>query len=290
MCNRESIHSMLFLILHVVFVSSFALMIKYYQASGRNLLVVGAINYVVAALAVGASIIYKGSFGLANSTWIIGILAGIAYFVSYFLLINAVKTSGISITWSVVRLSVLIPVLFSIFYWREQPSSYQIGGIACVCLSLPLLSIRPGGDGKPGMPGKATALIIALFVASGGTNLTAKAFSEISPGDQRQMYLLFLFSTAAIVTVLATLVRRARPKLVDIPFGIVLGLCNLLAGYFLLLALMKLPGMLVFPISGSMSIALTTLAGMAIWHERLRKPAMLGVIVAVIAVVLINLD
>ena len=57
----------------------------------------------------------------------------------------------------------------------------------------------------------------------------------------------------------------------------------------LLMALARLPGMLVFPVSGSMGIVLTTLAGVAIWREKLRGLAVLGIIAAAIAVVLINL-
>ncbi len=47
--------------------------------------------------------------------------------------------------------------------------------------------------------------------------------------------------------------------------------------------------MLVFPISGSIGIVLSALAGVAIWREKLQKFTVLGIIAAVIAVVLINL-
>jgi drug/metabolite transporter (DMT)-like permease len=281
---------MFFLILHIFLLGSFSLIIKYYQASGRNLLAVGAVNYAIAAFVAALSVIYKGDFEFSNATWFIGILGGIAYSISYFFLINAVKLSGISITWSVVRLSVLVPVLVSIFYWKEQPNSYQIVGIGFACLSLPLLSINFRNAGaNPQKIGRAGALIIALFIAAGGSNLAFKAFNEFSVGSQQRMYLLFLFSTAAIISASALLIKKSLPKAIDIPFGIALGLSNISAGYYLLLALMRLPGMVAFPISGSMGIVLTTLAGMIIWRESLRRITILGIIAAVIAVVLINL-
>ncbi len=280
---------MLFLVLHIIFVSLFALQIKHYQASGRNMFSVGAINYIVAAVVAGVWVIYKGEFGISNATWIIGTLCGIAYFVSYFFMINAVKSSGISITWSVARLSVLIPVLFSIFYWKEQPNAFQIGGIVSVCVSLPLLSIRSDSGSNNRASRRVSSVIIALFFVAGGIGLASKAFSELSPSEQRQMYLLFLFGTTAIVSTSFAVVRKVPLKLADVPSGIMLGVFNLLAGHFMLLALAKLPGMLVFPIAGSMSIILTALAGVTIWREKLRKPAILGIIIAVIAVVLINI-
>jgi len=279
---------MLFVILQILFLSSFGLIIKHYQASGRNLLAVGSVNYAVAAVATAISIAYKSKFDFSNTTCIIGIMAGIAYFISYFFMITAVKSSGISITWSAVRLSVLLPILFSIFYWNEKPSIYQVVGIGFVCLSLPLLSIRPDADVGRRMFGRASLIIVALFFAAGGTNLTAKAFSEFSPETHQQTYLLFLFGTAAVVCFLASLVKGSPPKASDIPFGIALGLCNLCAAYFLLRALARLPGVIVFPITGSMGIVLTTIGGVGIWHEKLRKLTMAGIAAAVIAVVLIN--
>lgn len=280
---------MIFLALHIAFMISFGLQVKYHQASGRDLLSVGAINYFFAALAAGIWVVHKGEFGLSNATWITGTLCGIGYVISYLFLMSAVKSSGLSITWSVVRLSVIIPVLFSIFYWKEQPSVYQIGGIVSVCVSLPLLSIRSGNGGSNRIISRISPMIIALFFTTGGSSLTAKAFSEFSPAEQRQMYLLFLFGTTAVMSVCLLAIRRRLPRVSDIPFGIALGSSNLLAGHFLLLSLNSLPGMLVFPISGSIGIVLTTLAGVAIWRERLRRFSILGIIAAAIAVVLINL-
>ena len=280
---------MFFLILQILFSSSFGLIVKHSQASGRNLLVVGAINYTVAAFAAAISVIYKGDFEFSDATCVIGILGGIAYVVSFFFLMNVIRLTGISITWAIIRLSVLVPVLFSIFYWHEMPNSYQIAGISFVCLSLPLLSINSNADTHSSMFNKTSLLIIILFIVTGGCGLAAKAFSEFTTGDQRQMYLLFLFGTAAIISVSALFVQKSPPKVRDIPFGIILGLCNICGNYCLLLALMKLPGMVVFPISSSMGVVLTTLAGMAVWHERLRKLAIAGIVSAIIAVVLINL-
>ncbi len=280
---------MIFLVLHIVFMSSFGLQIKYNQASGRDLLSVGAINYIVAAFVAGGWVIHRGEFAFSHATWITGTLCGVAYVVSYFFLMNSVKSSGLSITWPVVRLSVIIPILFSIFYWKEQPNAYQIGGIVSVCVSLPLLSIKPDNGGNGRMIGRISPIIIGLFFVTGSSGLAAKAFSEFSPGEQRQMYLLFLFGTTAIISVFALLVRKRLPAPSDIPFGIILGVCNLLAGYFLIVSLKRLPGMLVFPISGSIGIVLSALAGVVIWGEKLRKFAVMGIIAAVIAVVLINL-
>ena len=116
MDERDGHRHMLFLVLQIVFMSSFAIQIKYYQATHRDLFVIGAMNYTAAAVLAAFWVLYKGSFKIDTATWITGTQCGIAYVVSYFFLISSVKSNGLSITWSVVRLSVLVPILFSIFY------------------------------------------------------------------------------------------------------------------------------------------------------------------------------
>lgn len=280
---------MIFLVLRILFTSLFALQVKHHYASGRNVLVVGAISYIVSALGAGIWVGYSGEFEFSEATWIIGALCGVAHFVSYFFIVKVIGNSGISITWSVVRLSVLIPVLFSIFCWKEQPNAFQIGGIVSVCISLPLLSSRPGNGGNSSISGRTISIIVGLLLATGGVDVASKAFTELSPAGQRQIYLLFVFGTTALVSTSYAVARKLPLRFADIPFGIILGICNLLSRYFLLLALAKLPGMLVFPISGSMSIVLTTLAGVTIWREKLQRLTILGIIAAMIAVILINL-
>ncbi len=280
---------MIFLILQIFLLSSFGLIVKHYQTLGRNLLAIGAMNYAFAAIAAAISVIYKGSFEFSVTACILGVLAGLAYFTAYYLMINAIRISGISIAWSAVRLSVLVPILFSIFYWHEQPGVYQIMGIVSVCIALPLLSVRPNDDGGRRMFGRASILVIALFIASGGVNLAPKAFDELCPDSHRQMYLLFLFGTAAIASGSASLLKGSLPQALDLPVGAVLGLLNLSARHFLLLALTRLPDIVVFPISGSVGIVLIALAGMVIWREKLRTLNILGIAFAVITVILISL-
>lgn len=280
---------MIFLVLSILLLTSFGLVVKHHQASGRNPLVIGAINYAFAAVTAAVSVIYTGSFRLSVVTCVIGILAGLAYFTAYYLMINAIKSSGISIAWSAIRLSVFVPVLFSIFYWHERPNIYQIAGIISVCVALPLLSIKPDADGRHRIFGRASIIVIMLFIAASGVNLAPKAFSELSPESHRQMYLLFLFSTAAIASGCALIFKGFPIQVRDLPVGIVLGLFNLSSRYFLLLALASLPGIVVFPISGSVGIVLMAVAGRAIWRERIRKLNALGIVFAVVAVVLINI-
>ncbi len=253
-------------------------------------------------------------------------LAGVGYVVSYFLLLAVVKQDGISVTMAVVRLSVMIPVVFSIFYWREQRNLYQISGIILVCLSLPLLSQNrpprqtmkgkpltppppPRPSPRPPLPKEtgvwgegmrsiggvrgifqhANFLILVLFLLTGWCALSTKAFVQVSPQDAREIFLLFLFGTAAVIGIVPLLLFRTVPTPRDILPGTLLGLCNIFGNHFLLIALSGLPGMIVFPIASSSGVVLNTLFAVTVWHERLRRPVIVGIAISVLALVLINL-
>jgi drug/metabolite transporter (DMT)-like permease len=295
---------MVSLILQIIFSTAFGLIMKDAQTRGRNLLAVGAVNYTVAAITAALVVLRDGNFEWSIATLIVGIFGGITYVVSYFLLIPSIRLSGISVTIAVVRVSVLVPILFSIFYWNEKPNLYQIVGVILVCLSLPLLSNKPNNSSHENKSKVASLLLIfALFVFTGGCGLSAKAFYEFSPGSQRLIFLTFLFGTAAAIGILALIFQSimgekheknalsasSPPGIRDIVPGIFLGTSNIVGNHFLLLALKGLPGMIVFPISSSMGVILTTLVAMTVWREKLPGPAVAGIVTAVIAVVLINL-
>jgi len=317
---------MVSLIVQIIFSTAFGLIMKDAQTRGRNLLAVGAVNYTVAAIAAALLVLRAGNFEWSIATLMVGLFGGITYVVSYFLLIPAIRLSGISVTIAVVRVSVLVPILFSIFYWNEKPNLYQVAGVILVCLSLPLLSnvvclvptkasITNGiaeykANKKPNNASHenkskiaSLLLIFALFVFTGGCGLSAKAFYEFSPDSQRSIFLTFLFGTAAAIGISAlifqnivgekheknALFTNSIPGIRDIVPGIFLGMSNIVGNHFLLLALKGLPGMIVFPVSSSMGVILTTLVAMTVWREKLPRPAMAGIVTAVIAVVLINL-
>ena len=290
---------MIALLLHILFSTAFGLIVKDSQARGRNLWAVGAVNYITAAFAALIFTMAESSlthYQFSGATLIIGLFAGAGYVVSYFFLLTIVQHDGISIPMAVARLSVVVPILFSIFYWREIPNGYQIIGIFLVCLSLPLLGQnQPNSETDNGAHlrkenlRRAKLLIFILFFLTGWCTLSSKIFVQTSSQDSREIFLLLLFGTAAVISVAPLIIFRIVPTIGEVLPGILLGLCNIYQNHFLLISLGKLPGILVFPIANSSALVLTTLLAVAVWHERLRRPAIVGIVISVLALVFINL-
>jgi drug/metabolite transporter (DMT)-like permease len=292
---------MLALTVYIVLSTAFGLIVKDSQVRGQKLLALGAINYITAAIGAWIFLLLlageepgfvgnndRYSLQFSPLTLIVGVLAGLGYVVGYFVLLAAVKREGISITMAVIRLSIAIPVILSVFVWHEKPNTYQIIGIIFVCVSLPLLSQnRPSGEHHHR---KADFIVLfLLFLVGGWCGLAPKMFVQVSPQDSHEIFLVFLFCSAAVINVVSLIVFRAAPTLKELLPGIMLGLCNILSNYFLLDALHKLPGIIVFPVASSVGVVLNTTLAVMIWRERLRRPVVVGIVISVLALVLINL-
>jgi len=288
---------MIFLIANIILISSFGLLLKHSGSRGQNLLAVGAVNYIVAALLSIFSVVSEGRFQFSSPTMIFGTMNGVTYVVCFFLILYAMNARGIAVSMAIVRIAVIIPVLFSIIYWQEIPNGWQVIGIVLACISLPLLAARRRDNQPRGIASaskreetKWLGLVIAtLFLFSGGSQVAMKSFNELSPPSEKPMYLLFLFGTTAIVSVWLLLWKRIVPSWGDIIYGVVIGSSNILGSGALIFALEKLPGMIVFPISASAGLLFTVVIAVSLLGERLERRTVVGMITTITALVFINL-
>ena len=148
--------------------------------------------------------------------------------------------------------------------------------------------MRRNNGAKGSLWGVGTLLILGQFLCGAGNSITVKWFSEAGPSGQRQLFLAFLFGTAAIGCLVIMAARRARFHALDVPYGAVIGICNLLGSHYLLRALGELPGVIVFPVATAASIVLATLVGVGVWREPLSRPGVAGLVLAVASVLLVN--
>jgi drug/metabolite transporter (DMT)-like permease len=298
--------TMLFLLLHILISSSFGLVVKHGQQRRLDLLTLGAVNYIAAALWFWGPTLAGGGFHLDRATVIVGVFGGVAYVVSYLFLLQVMRYTGISIPMAIVRLSVLIPIVASIFVWHEAPNVWQVFGIALTCVALPCfgLDARTGHGNGRGFAGPV-AMIALLFLTTGGCSLATKAFHETGLEAQKPQFLLCLFHTAALVAVAAWGWDRWRGGRRDrlaaagpdplpiasraIPLGLLLGTINASGNLLLLFALDQLPGMIVFPVSSSLGVVFTLLVAAYLWGERIGTWGRAGMALSVAAVVLLNL-
>jgi multidrug transporter EmrE-like cation transporter len=82
--------------------------------------------------------------------------------------------------------------------------------------------------------------------------------------------------------------NRIRPTLRDSLVGLFVGIPNLFASWFLILALSRLNTSVVFTLYSAGSVVLITLGGVLFFGEQLRRRELFAIGATLVAVVLIN--
>ncbi len=276
------------LAVHVTGSVSFGHVMKWGISRKCDLVAIGAVNYVVASALCGLLAIVLRSDPLTPGALLAAVIGGASYVISYFFYSRSIRLTGVSVSTTVVRLSVLPAVLFSIVLWGERPSVIQTVGIALVVLSLPLLSRQGRVDGVT-RSGPVWGWLLGLFVTTSGGSVAARMFQEVGTPGSRPLLLCVWFAVAAVIALVALRRERLGPTKDDLRLGALLGSVNVIGNLTLLVALWYLPGAIVFPAASAGGVMLTVLSARWLWGETLSRPALAGVAIAVPALVLMNL-
>jgi drug/metabolite transporter (DMT)-like permease len=290
---------MISLLLATLFAAAFGLLIRVAQGMGANMVAVGAANYLT-AMSVNAVLFAAGGIVAPHaSTVAIALVGGAIYASAFFMVARLTRQRGASITGAVMRISTLIPVAVSLLVWGEHLSGWQAAGAALALVSLPLLTLRPGTVKRDGT-GRGTPLLVGLFLLNGVCLLAPRAFRATEAAGEEAVFLAILFAVAAVTlcTAWAVTERRApatrepaaaHPLLLDLLPGIAIGVCNALQNRFMISALQRMPGTLVYPFTAAVGLVLTVAVARVAWRERFGGLAAAGIALAVVSVVLVNL-
>ena len=112
--------------------------------------------------------------------------------------------------------------------------------------------------------------------------------AELEPDADPNGFMMLIFGTALLLT-LPQLFKGSRPSKQCMFWGFTLGVSNVLTTFFKILALAVVPGAIAFPTMGIGVIALTVVASLLIWKEKLRPGNYLFLALGGLAVILINL-
>jgi len=131
--------------------------------------------------------------------------------------------------------------------------------------------------------------LVLLFLADGLVMVPALVFRKELPLNETMPFQTIIFVAAFFVTTLLYYLRRPRLESETLKWGALLGTANLGNYLFLVLALSALPGLVVYPVIAAGEVGLTAVAGVVLWKEKVGVRSWLGIALAVLALVLIQL-
>lgn len=279
----------IFLLLAVIFSSGVAITMKVANANNLRLGQFLAVNYIVCLLTLLAWGVWQAPSRNSVFIWSLGIFIGVMYVLSLWLFNRSISVTGLALSTTLMRLSSALPTLGSLIFFAEHTNLYQVLGLILAFACLPLASKEPmrfGQAGKEVWKGMLWGLL--LFAVYGLTDFTFKIQAELEPLTNPSSFMATIFGTALLLT-FPQLFKGTRPGKQCLFWGVVLGTTNVLATYFWIRTLTHLPGSVAYPMLGLGVIALTTLASLLIWREKLRPANFAFLALASMSVFLINL-
>ncbi len=287
---------MLFLVLNIILLSGFGLFLKHAKNNQQRLNPIGFVNYLAAFCISVWALSLKQDFAFSKLTLALGVTNGVTYAIGFELFTIGIRLSGVVITVAIVRLSIVIPILVSMLFWQEIPNLWQSIGLLLTFLAIPLLSQRekePIDKWTPSRPeisqGLGFAVVITILLVTGISRLTMKAFNEMCPIDEKSFYMTLLFGVCTVVYLGVCLHQRVWPNWWEAFYGVLIGACNVGGSWALLVALDKVSALIAFPMSSSGGVLFTMFVGMVFLRERLSRTSLIGALLAMIALIFVNL-
>ena len=287
---------MLFLILNIILLSGFGLFLKHAKNNQQRLNPIGFVNYLTAFCISVWVLSLEQDFAFSKLTLALGVANGVTYAIGFELFTIGIRLSGIVVTAAIVRLSIVIPILVSILFWQEVPNLWQSIGLLLTFLAIPLLSQRekePIDKWAPSRPeisqGLGFAVVITILLVTGISRLTMKAFNEMCPIDEKSFYMTLLFGVCTVVYLGVCLRQKVWANWWEAFYGVLIGACNVGGSWALLVALDKVSALIAFPMSSSGGVLFTMFVGMVFLRERLSRSSLIGALLALVALIFVNL-
>ena len=288
---------MFYLICNVLFSTAFTLVIKWVHVRQReDIITVGPINYITAAVLIAPQFFTKVPVPDVSAAWC-GAGMGACYFIAFFFVIYAIKHVGAASSTVVSSLSLLLPITAAAFLWEEVPNVAQCVGIGLALLALTLIGTKrksvaaDSGSQSGGSQSRAwviPAVLVTFFLLAGCSRLLQRTLKHVSTDDQLPTFLLAAFVVASIPSIIL-LVKRQKPiSKTELGLGMAMGASNVLQSHFILKALTLYEGYIVFPISSAGGLILTTFVATRMLGEKITGRTLMGIAIAVIALVLLN--
>jgi drug/metabolite transporter (DMT)-like permease len=249
-----------------------------------------ALNYLSASgcgLIAGYDIIQNTD--LTQAEWLPYTLLFGVFFILVFNLVGVgVKTSGLMVVAIAQKMSLIIPLTFSIWFYNESYGFMKILGIVLALVAIYFSSKKAQTNEK--IEYKNLLIPFLIFLGSGIVDVSIKVSQEhFAQSVDFSVLLAFIFGAAGIVGISKMIITKQKLMLKDLIAGIVLGLFNFFSTYFLMKALAQnqYESSFVFAINNIGIILFNSFVATIIFKERLSRINLIGIVLALTSILFI---
>ena len=238
--------------------------------------------WIVILLAKG--IVSGLSFGVGALLW--GLLYGLVSAAFLLCKMQALSTGPVSLTAFIGCSSLLISTAFGVFVLREGATLLQWLGVGLLCVSLFLISAPKTGSAEKSWK----FWCAAFFVCSAVTGIIFKLQQRSESASEVDEMLIVSAVTAALIFGLTAifLPRNGSPEVPvsALPYALLCGVFACVYNRLNVNLSGLLPCVIFFPVFNGSVIILSTLAGVILFKERLKRSQIIGMIIGSAALML----
>ena len=304
-----------YLLLAIIFGSLFSILFKLFQRYSINSLQAILFNYLTAFLITAIPFIRDILSGgietegcqLTPSGYLFACVVGLLFMLGFIVMDRSTWRCGVALTTVTARSSLVLPVVFSWLLLSQPMPDWLYISMIIIAMLLIIVPNRQQEHQKKLSASddvrrhKAAWALVSIFLVYGTSDFTLKyAQSCISTDSapsasdcQLSMLMCCIFAVACLASVITCAARHAFRQGVswkNIGGGMALGLANNLCTTFMLLALGKMPTGLFYPLYNIGIVVVSSFAGICLFHERIKKLQVVGIILAAIAITLLVMN
>jgi len=218
-----------------------------------------------------------------------GIFNGVLFITNFFVYSKSVQTNGVGITLVSMRMSLIIPVIFSISVYAEPFHFGVVIGLVMVLTGLALMILKRGmpvmqsiHDGK---------MLLSMFLMSGSADVVIKIYERTHAPEIHDAHFVGLIYGVALLSGLIFLAwkRQLTFTMQELKIGALIGIPNLLTFVYMLKALSMLPATVTFSLAHISVVLGGTLLGRYYWKDHLQRTQWLGIIIALLSILVLIL-
>lgn len=262
-------------------------------------LMVIVINYFVAA---GIGWWMSGGWPTFQAAWpapwvITAMLAGVAFLYLFNLMANAARTIGVTVTSVSAKLSMILPVVIFLIFDPTDGLTWSKG--LALLATFPAIVLSSWTPEQTEFRWNNLRIPLIIFLGGGAIDLMFGWFSgpeHMTRFSFRYLFTTIPFTIAGVVGTFILLFRKTKPSanlspMATLSIGTGLGIINLGSLYYLLESYAQLPfdRSAITPIVNLGIIILAAAAAALLFRERLARPNIVGLLLALAAIGLLAL-
>lgn len=233
-----------------------------------------------------------GVFKLQAAALLICAVSGVA--MAFFLMswVFSLKSDAYMLVSASGAASFIVPIIFGVFIIGERFTVSKATSLALICLAIFFL-LRYNTDIK-GKITKSQYLMLAVITVSQGLNQSMqKLYTYYFPLNDVAIFSVYTFLFACILLLIYSVFinkknqddDNALSKRVYI-YTLIISIAQFTASYFQSLASKEIDAIVLYPVMNALSLISGSLMAMFIFKEKIKRDAMIGIILTLFAVVL----